>query len=164
MVLLAAARGGGRVRLPRTVVAPVERAVPGAGRGRGPLWLRPQQAGVRGQRVGVVQQRSGHLDQALEGRPQDELARVGVPAGPAREGPQTMLTPPFFLPSSAAAGSAEAAPRPAAADSAFAMSMRMWQCLYFLPFPHQHGSLRPSFGSAGIGAAAAAPMSASIRH
>ena len=68
-----------------------------------------------------------------------------------------MLTPPFFLSPSAAAGSAGAAPGSAATDSAFAMSMRMWQCLYFLPLPHQHGSLRPSFGSAGTGAAAAAP-------
>jgi hypothetical protein len=26
---------------------------------------------------------------------------------------------------------------------------REWQCLYFLPLPHQHGSLRPGFWPAG---------------
>ncbi len=30
-------------------------------------------------------------------------------------------------------------------------SARPWQCLYFLPLPHGHGSLRPTFCSALIG-------------
>src|SRR5574341_101533 len=38
----------------------------------------------------------------------------------------------------------------------FLPSDAMWQFLYFLPLPHQHGSLRPRFRFGDVDAAAAA--------
>src|SRR3989442_6005996 len=50
------------------------------------------------------------------------------------------------------------------ADIAPAQALRPWQFLYFLPLPHGHGSLRPTFGTSrrtGTAAASIASLTTS---